>query len=137
VIRFPVRTLVLLLANAAGLLVANIVLDGMDLDAAAFIIDVVIFTVALSLMTPFVANQLRKRQSSALGGVALIATLIALIITDLISDGLTIDGIGTWIAATVIVGRRSSSRRSSCPSRVEEVPPGKPALRVPHGYTSG
>lgn len=93
----------MLLANAVGLLVANIVLDGMDLDATAFIIDVVIFTVVLSLMTPFVANQLRKRQSSALGGVALIATLIALIITDLISDGLTIDGIGTWIAATVIV----------------------------------
>lgn len=102
-IRFLVRTLVLLLANAIGLLVANIVLDGMELDAAGFIIDVVIFTVVLGLMTPFMANSLRKRQSSALGGVALIATLIALIVTDLVSDGLTIDGIGTWLAATVIV----------------------------------
>jgi hypothetical protein len=54
-------------------------------------------------MTPFIANQFRRRQSSALGGVALIATLIALIVTDLISDGLTIDGIGNWLAATVIV----------------------------------
>jgi len=31
-------------------------------------------------------------------------TLIALIVTDLISDVLTIDGIGTWVAATVIAG---------------------------------
>ena len=38
-----------------------------------------------------------------LGGVALIATLVALIVTDLVSDGLSISGIGTWIAATVIV----------------------------------
>ncbi len=102
-IRFLVRTLVLLLANALGLLVASLVLDGMDVDASAFIIDVVIFTVAVALMTPFLANQFRRRQSAALGGVALIATLIALIVTDLISDGFTIDGIGTWLAATVIV----------------------------------
>ncbi len=102
-IRFLVRTLVLLLANALGLLVASLVLDGMDVDASAFIIDVVIFTVVLALMMPFMANQFRRRQSAALGGVALIATLIALIVTDLISDGFTIDGIGTWLAATVIV----------------------------------
>jgi uncharacterized membrane protein YvlD (DUF360 family) len=35
--------------------------------------------------------------------VSLIATLVALIVTDLLSDGLSISGIGTWIAATVIV----------------------------------
>ncbi len=102
-VRFLVRTLVMVLANAVGLAVAAIVLTGMKIDATSFIEAIVIFTVAFALMTPFMANQLRKRQSSALGGVALIATLIALIITDLISDGLTIDGIGTWIAATVIV----------------------------------
>lgn len=102
-IRFLVRTLVLLLANAVGLLVASLVLDGMNVDASAFILDVVIFTVVVALMTPFMANQFRRRQSAALGGVALIATLIALIVTDLISDGFTIDGIGTWLAATVIV----------------------------------
>ncbi len=102
-VRFLVRTLVMVLANAVGLAVAAVVLDGMKIDATSFIEAIVIFTVAFALMTPFMANQLRKRQSSALGGVALIATLIALIITDLISDGLTIDGIGTWVAATVIV----------------------------------
>ena len=102
-IRFLVRTLVLLLANAVGLFVANLVLEGMSVTASAFIIDVVIFTVVVGLMTPFMANQFRRRQSAALGGVALIATLIALIVTDLISDGFTIDGIGTWLAATVIV----------------------------------
>ena len=34
---------------------------------------------------------------------ALIATFVALVVTDLVSDGLTISGVSTWIAATVIV----------------------------------
>lgn len=102
-IRFLIRTGVMLLANAIGLTVAALVLNGMVIDATAFIEAVLIFTVAFALMMPFMANQLRRRQSSALGGVALIASLIALIITDVISDGLTINGIGTWIAAAVIV----------------------------------
>ena len=34
---------------------------------------------------------------------ALVATLVSLIVTDWVSDGLSIDGTGTWIAATVIV----------------------------------
>ena len=93
----------LLVANAVGLLVAAWLLDGMQLDASAFIEAIVIFTIVVALMTPFLANQLRKRQSAALGGVALIATLVSLIITDLISDGLSISGLGTWIAAAVIV----------------------------------
>lgn len=102
-IRFLVRTGVMLLANAIGLLVASVVLDTFEVNGVAFVTAVVIFTVALGLMTPFLANQLRKRQSSALGGVALIATLVSLVITDLISDGFTIEGLGTWIAAAVIV----------------------------------
>ncbi len=102
-IRLIVRTAVLLVANAVGLLVASYVLSGMDLSASGFIVAVLIFTVAVALMLPFMASQLRRRGSSALGGVALIATLLALIITNVLSDGLTIDGIGTWLAAAVIV----------------------------------
>ena len=102
-IRLIVRTAVMLLANAVGLIVASLVLDGMDIDVTSFIVAVLIFTVVLALMTPFMASQLRRSRSSALGGVALIATLISLIVTDLVSDGFSIDGVGTWIAAAVIV----------------------------------
>jgi len=103
VIRLIVRLCVVVAANAVGLLVAAALLDGVDLDFSAFILAVIIFTVVFALMTPFLASQLRRRRSAALGGVSLIATLVALIVTDLLSDGLSIEGIGTWIAATVIV----------------------------------
>lgn len=102
-IRLIVRTAVLLVANAIGLIVAASVLDGMNLDVAGFIVAVAVFTLALALLQPFIASQLRRRGSAALGGVALIATLAALIITTILTDGLSIRGAGTWIAASVIV----------------------------------
>jgi putative membrane protein len=103
VIRLLVRTLVALAANAVGLIVAAAVLDGMRLDATGFVVAVVIFTVVFALMQPFLAMQFRANAPTMLGGVALIATFVALVITDLVSDGFTIDGVGTWLAATVIV----------------------------------
>lgn len=101
--RFLVRTAVLLLANAVGLIVAAAVLDRMRLSASGFVVAVVVFTVALALMQPFLVSQLRRRRSAALGGVALIATLVALVITAVATDGLEIDGLLTWLAAAVIV----------------------------------
>jgi uncharacterized membrane protein YvlD (DUF360 family) len=102
-VRFLVRTLIMLGANAVGLIVAALVLDGFGINATSFILALAIFTVAMMLMQPFLASQLRRRNSTALGGVSLIATLVALILTDIFSDGLDISGVGTWLAATVIV----------------------------------
>ena len=102
-IRLVVRTLVALAGNAIGLIVAAALLDGVDINAASFLVAVVIFTVVFAIIQPFLAVQLRRAGSAALGGVALIATLVSLVITDLVSDGFSISGVGTWIAATVIV----------------------------------
>jgi hypothetical protein len=102
-IRLIVRTLIALAGNAIGLIVAALVLDGVDIDVTSFIVAVVIFTVIVAVLTPFLANMFRRGNSAALGGVSLIATLAALVITDLISDGFSISGGVDWIAATVIV----------------------------------
>ena len=102
-IRFIIRTAIALVANAVGLLVAAAVFDGVQLNARGFLVAVVVFTVVYALMQPFLANQLQRRGSSAIGGVALIASLIGLIVTDIVSDGLSIDGLGSWIGAAVVV----------------------------------
>lgn len=102
-IRFLVRSLITFAGNAVGLIIAALVLDGMHINATSFIVAVAIYTVVLALAQPFLAAQLRKHGSAALGGVSLIATFISLVITDIISDGFSISGVGTWIAATVIV----------------------------------
>lgn len=104
-IRFIVRTAIVLLGNAVGLIVASLVLDDFSIDVTGFIVSLIIFTVAVALMTPFLASTMRRNQSSssAMGGVALISTFVALLITDIFTDGVSISGIGTWIGATVVV----------------------------------
>ncbi|HSG13859.1 MAG TPA: hypothetical protein VLA22_08330 [Gaiellaceae bacterium] len=104
-VRFLVRTGIGLLGNAVGLIVASLVFSGFDIDLTSFIVAVVIFTVSFAVLTPFIVSVLRRNDSSAaaLGGVALISTFVALVITDIFSDGLSVSGIGTWIGATVVV----------------------------------
>ena len=102
-IRLLVRVAVAVAANAIGLIVAAALLDGVHLNGAAFVVAVVIFTVVFALLHPFLLVQMRRGRGLAFLGAALLATLVALIVTDLVSDGLTINGAGTWIAATVIV----------------------------------
>jgi uncharacterized membrane protein YvlD (DUF360 family) len=103
VIRLLVRLLIAFASNGVGLIVAAAVLDGMSLDATGFVVSVVIYTIVFALLQPFLISVLRRSPGSVLGGVALIATLVSLIVTTLLTDGLSIHGVGTWIAATVIV----------------------------------
>lgn len=92
-----------LVGNAIGLLVAALVLDKMSIDGVAFVIAVAIFTVLTAVIEPLV-NKVAERSAPALqGGSALITTLLALIVTAWLSDGLTITGLSTWIIATVLV----------------------------------
>jgi uncharacterized membrane protein YvlD (DUF360 family) len=103
VIRLLVRLLIAFVSNAVGLIVAAAVLDGMSLNVTGFLVAVAVFTVVFALLQPFLISVLRRGPGPVLGGVALIATLASLIITEILTDGLSIRGIGTWIAATVIV----------------------------------
>ena len=102
-IRLLVRMAIAFVSTAVGLLVAAAVLDGMRRDVAGFLVAVAVFTVVFALLQPFLFSVFRRSPGPVLGGVALIATLASLIITELLTDGLSIRGVGTWIAATVIV----------------------------------
>ena len=92
-----------LLGTALGLLVANWILDDMSVGASGFIIDVLIFTGVLVVARPFFASIGLKHAPALAGSSALIATLVALIVTTILSDDLTIDGAATWVLATIII----------------------------------
>ena len=102
-IRMLISLLLTLLGNALGLLVAAWVLDDMTMTAGAFVVAVLIFTVCYALAQPFFTQMALSKAPALRGGVALIATLVALIITTLLTDDLSISGALTWIEATVIV----------------------------------
>ena len=102
-IRMLISGAIYLVANAVGLLVANWLLDDVTVDGSAFLLAVVIFTVVEVVIQPLI-TQIAVRHSRALmGSSALVATFVGLVVTTLVSDGLSISGALTWVLATVIV----------------------------------
>ena len=68
-----------------------------------FLLALIIFSVCAALLTPALRSQLEKRNSAALGGVALIGMLVSLIITVIVSNGLEVHGIAGWLGGTLII----------------------------------
>jgi hypothetical protein len=106
-IAFMIRALawgvIHLLANTVGLLVAWAVLPKFGINAGSFVIAVLIFTVVEVIVEPLLRQMAINGARALRGSVALVATLVGLIVTDLVSSGLHIQGLSTWIFATVIV----------------------------------
>ncbi|QTE29551.1 phage holin family protein [Pengzhenrongella sicca] len=102
-IRFLLGLAVWLVSAAAGLLVATYLLDGMNLTTSGFVTVVVVFAAAQSILAPFVAMLAKRYAPPVLGGIGLVTTVVALLITSFVTDGLTIDGFDTWVFASLIV----------------------------------
>lgn len=98
-----IRIGLVLVGNALGLLITALILDGMSVSGVAFVVAVVVFTVLTLALDPLVSRLAEKYADYLAGGSALVSTALALAFTDWISDGMSIDGIGTWILATVLV----------------------------------
>ena len=103
-IRLLIRVGIALLGAAIGLIVAAIVLgDDMSLDGPAFVLALVIFVVLTAVLEPLIEKIGDEHMSIIAMFSSLITTFLALLITELVSDGLTISGATTWILATLIV----------------------------------
>lgn len=101
--RMLIRVLLALAGNALGLWVASLFLDDMNVSGAAFVLAVVIFTVATVVLEPFIRKVASEHVSILESFTTLITTFLALVVVDLLSDGLSISGVVTWVLATVIV----------------------------------
>lgn len=102
-VRLLASTTLTLLANALALIVGAVVLPGMGLDVAGFLIAVVLFTLTAILIEPFLRQLALSKAPAILGSSALIATLVSLVVTAIVSDSLRISGATNWVLATVLV----------------------------------
>ena len=102
-IRFLLRLVVFLGSSAIGLLVAWWLIPGVTVRPLGFVTAVVIFTIAQGILSPFFLKMASRYASAFLGGIGLVSTLAALILATLLTNGLSIRGIGSWVAATVVV----------------------------------
>jgi uncharacterized membrane protein YvlD (DUF360 family) len=103
VIRFLLRLAISVGAAAVGLVVAASLLDKMSLDVVSLIVTAAIFAVLSGLLGPFVVSLALRNVPAIMGGIGLVTTFLALLVTDLITDGLSISGLSTWVIATLIV----------------------------------
>jgi len=96
------RAVVLLGSWAIGLLLAAWVVPGVSLSVSGFIVAVVVFWVAQAILSLLILKLPHEYASLLLGGTGLALTLVALILTSVLTDGLTTRGIASWIATTVL-----------------------------------
>jgi uncharacterized membrane protein YvlD (DUF360 family) len=98
-----IRAGVALGAACVGLIVAALLLDGVSLTWEGFLITVVVFAIAQSLLSPLILKLVTHNAPAFLGGIGIVSTLVSLIIASLFANGIKINGIGTWILATLII----------------------------------
>ena len=99
---FFARMALSLLANALALLVASVLLTGFAINGLAFVVAVCIFTASTTILEPLITRIATQNAPYLLGGIALVTTFVGLLVTTLMTDGLSIVGIGTWVMATLI-----------------------------------
>jgi putative membrane protein len=102
-LRFFAQTAMSLLANAVALVAASIFLSGFTINGLAFVVAVCIFTASTVILEPLITKIARRNAPYLLGGIALVTTLVGLLVTTLVTDGLSISGIATWVVATLII----------------------------------
>ena len=101
--RFLISWLLGLGANAIALLLAALIFPGFTLSLDGFIVALIVFAL-LSALLPWLALKFLARHAGSLIALSgLVGTFIALLVTSTISSGLDIDGLWTWIGATLLI----------------------------------
>ncbi len=102
-VQFLAQSILTLLGNAIGLLVASLLLSDFRITGFGFLMSIIFFTVAQIILAPFILKLAIKHAPAFRGGIALVTTFVVLILTSVFTNGLQISGIATWIAAPLIV----------------------------------
>ena len=98
------RIVLELLANAIGLAAAYWILrPDFTLDWIGFLMVVAIFTAVRFILAPLMMKLSMLYARALLGSCALVTIFVALLVTSLVSDHLSITGALTWVFATLIV----------------------------------
>lgn len=102
-IRLAASAVISVIAGAVGLILAGAVLDDMAVGVSGLILAVLVFAGTSVVADALIRQNAARRMPALVGSSALVSTLIALIVTVIVTDSIAISGLSTWIIATVIV----------------------------------
>lgn len=101
------RTLIYLVSAGLGLIVADLALEGFQIDWSkwwGFVICIVIFAILQTILGPLISKLADRYAPVLLGGIGIFSTLIALVVVVLLPiGGLRVVDISGWILGSVIV----------------------------------
>jgi Mycobacterial 4 TMS phage holin, superfamily IV len=97
------RAVLLLGWWAIGLLVAAWVVPGVSLSVSGFIVAVVVFSIAQAALSVVCLKLPHGYASLLLGGTGLVLTVFALILATAVTHELTVRGMASWVATTLVV----------------------------------
>jgi hypothetical protein len=107
VITFLFRSLMFVVSAGIGLIVADLLLDGFQIQWDkwwGFVICILIFAILQSILAPWVARLANRYAPVLLGGIGIFSTLIALVVVVLLPiGGLRIVDATGWLLGSVIV----------------------------------
>ncbi|MBT2476320.1 phage holin family protein [Microbacterium sp. ISL-103] len=106
-ITFLFRALMYVVSAGLGLIVADLVLDGFQIQWDkwwGFVLCILIFAVLQSVLAPWVSKIADRYAPVLMGGIGIFSTLIALVIVVLLPiGGLRIVDLAGWLLGAVIV----------------------------------
>jgi uncharacterized membrane protein YvlD (DUF360 family) len=103
-VRFLLNLVVYFLAALIGLIVADLLLSGLSISGGInYLVTAGVFALIQAILSPLINGVTRKSAPVFIGGVGIISAFVALLVTDLLRSGLTVDGLSTWIAASVVI----------------------------------
>jgi len=107
VITFLFRALMYVVSAGLGLIVADLVLDGFQIQWDrwwGFVVCILIFAILQSVLSPWVSRIADRYAPVLMGGIGIFSTLIALIVVVLLPiGGLRIVDLAGWLLGSVIV----------------------------------
>jgi hypothetical protein len=115
-----------IIANAVGLLLAALLLDGFRIDLWSFVIVLLVFTVIMLVTAPLLAKITDSSLPQIKGGIALVSVFIGLKATDLLMDGFQIGILANWLAATLLVWLGSLTAEIILPHVLKAATPAAP-----------
>lgn len=103
-VRTLISAAIYVLANGVGLLVASLVLgESFGFGFMGFIVATLLLSAVQVVTEPLIARMAEKNVPALKGGIALVTTFVGLGITNALVGGMHIDGLSTWLIATLLV----------------------------------
>jgi hypothetical protein len=97
------RAVLLLASWAMGLLVGAWIVPGVSLSVPGFVVAVAVFTVTQAILSLSILKLPHRYASLLLGSTGLALTIVALNLASVLTHGLTIGGMASWLATTAVV----------------------------------